>query len=181
MYEPKPSKMNSKESENITRPTKLPAFTIAELVVVAALSVITVTIGFAALDLISRQVGDYDREGKEALEYSDLTRLLNRDFLLCREVQIQSGGTLQMKFDSLQISYEQRENFILRSASIPGARIDTFYLQVTDFSATFGGELVRRGWVDRLQIQSLINGIPYEMIFAKTYAAEDFYRRETQR
>ena len=169
MYVPDPTKRN-----------KLPAFTVAELVVVAALSVITVSLGFAALDLIDRQVGDYDREGKEALIYSDLTRLLNRDFLLSREVRLRERETWEMNYDSLQVRYELRDAFLLRSASLAGSRVDTFYLQVTDFSATFGGNVVRVGWIDQLQLGTVINGIPYEMTFAKTYAAEDWYRRASE-
>ena len=159
---------------------KLPAFTIAELVVVALLSVITVSIGFTALDLISRQFNDYGKDSDRLLVYSDLTRLLNRDFLLCNQIITRTGREVDLYFDSMTISYSLQPDHLLRSSNLPGSLLDTFYLKVSDFYPTFEGQTVSAGWIDYLQIKALIDGRPHDLLFSKTYAAEDFYRMQSK-
>ncbi len=171
--------MRHKKKNRSTRP--LAAFTISEMVIVALLSVITVSIGFTALDLIDRQFRDYGSDSQRLLVYSDLTRLLNRDFLLCDRVSARVGSTLDLQYDSMKVSYIQRPDYILRSSSTPGALTDTFYLEVTEFYPTFEEQLVQVGVVDRLRIETLVDGQSQLLLFQKDYAAADFYEFEQKK
>lgn len=160
---------------------RIGAFTVAELVVVALLSVLTVSIGFSALDLISQQLSNYDQDSAQAMVYSDLSRVLHRDFLFCQQAERRAGQTVALTFDSLTISYTARADYILRFPSLPGAPTDTFFLRVDDFSTTFEQQPVQVGWVDRLEIRTTVNEQEHILSFGKEYGAADFYRRQGER
>ncbi len=152
--------------------TRLPAFTIMEVMVTALLSVITVGIALSAWQIIERQFSQYSQETEEALSVGQLNMLLQRDFLQCSQA-VREEDALRFSFPAYEVLYLLEAERIVRKLANGDGRDDVFNFAPVVWSTAFRGQEVLAGPIDFAAIQVLWFEKPMDMAFSRTYSAKE--------
>ncbi|MBI1227722.1 MAG: hypothetical protein GC192_20985 [Bacteroidetes bacterium] len=150
----------------------LPAFTIIEVMVVAALSMLTMLAALAAWQVIERQLHSYQQETDEAIHLRQLQVLLEHDFLKASLV-VKEDSSLVFRYPNYDVSYSMEEQQITRKINIEGSRDEVFLFPVTSWKISRRGEPVDIGIADAAQITSSLLGQPTTLVLRKTYSAKE--------
>jgi len=111
---------------------KIKAFTIMEVIIAMILAAIMAGMAYSSYALFSRSFGDYTKRNTDMAGFTNLDRLLRRDFGKAASVlQADSGLTLQS--DREAVSYAFTKTFILRKSGVT----DTFRVNTEDVQLRF--------------------------------------------
>ncbi|MEL6863602.1 MAG: hypothetical protein AAFP19_04245 [Bacteroidota bacterium] len=150
----------------------LAAFTIAELLVVSLLSVLTASAAIAAFQIVDTQYEDYAQHTEASLRLNSLHALLYGDFAEAEVVRIENNR-LAFDYLSYTIWYSFSEDFLVRRTDQEVQRPDTFWLYPRHLEAHFANQPVEWGRIDRCQFEVMMEEIIFPFHFHKSYSAQD--------
>lgn len=140
--------------------------------VVSVLSVLTVSLAFAAWRIMETQYMGYRQETEEALSFGQLQMLLGREFMNCQWVG-REDNKLVFKYPQYDLVYEIGETAITRKLASEEGRADVFKFPVSAWATSFRGTETSFGTTDFASLQVLFMGQPIALAFSKTYSAQE--------
>lgn len=151
------------------RNNRVSAFTLAEVIVVMAISSLVVISGYLAYQVIMMQMGLYKKNTELVMQAHQFNENFSKDLFL-GNFAIRFDNTIKIVSDDT-VTYSFNQGFILRKNN---SVIDTFLIQVGELSSYLHGTETDSGNVDYVRLElSLANDI-FPLYFAKRYSSYDF-------
>lgn len=153
---------------------QLKAFTIAELLVVALLSLLSALAAFSAIANANANFSSYVEESSSSLQKVNAYTLINADNTNCSSVSIQED-VLTFQNPLYQIFYSIDENHIIRYSSQASNLRDTILVGFFSWSTFYNNLPVFQGNVDRIEISGFTPNGHEELKFnfSKPYSAQN--------
>lgn len=107
----------------MNRDTKIPAFTLNELIVVMVITVVVIGLAYSILSLVQTHMKAIDHNLENATEVNLIEQALTLDFNTYNQMKITSPGHLSFKNELDSISYDFEENILIRET-------DTFAVKI---------------------------------------------------
>ncbi|MFK8103063.1 MAG: hypothetical protein AB8G15_11080 [Saprospiraceae bacterium] len=161
--------------KNKQQATRFAAFTIAELVVVMALSLLVVAVALSAYQLINAQYFNYERDSKVILEVSTVKRLLYEEVQRAKTLYVADTG-IRLAFEEFEIDYEFTDKAIIRKPLLAGVLVDSFFIEAHRWEARFEDNFVETGLIDYFELEISLHAQTEKLIFQKEYSASQLLR-----
>lgn len=149
------------------RKYRLKGFTIAELLVVLALSSISISLSYGTLTYIQKLFSEYKKQNKFLNEYTDLKKRLNHESLNAHLVELEKENCFLLHRDSASSSLQLLEGKILLTRN---DHCDTFHIEPKQIQVEFE-QMTNPVWVNRL-----VHKLSFEMEFNKQKFTFCFYK-----
>lgn len=150
---------------------RLSAFTIAELLVVSILSLISATAAITAIKSFNNNFNDYEADTSTSLQISNTYTLINRDFTNSDNI-ILDGNFLTLNNSKSKIFYAIEKDRIIRSSNLSEYNKDTLLTGQFSFEAYHKNNRIYIGMIDQLDIQLQKDNTAYNFSFSKNYSAQ---------
>ncbi len=161
--------------KNRQQAVRFAAFTIAELVVVMALSLLVVAVALSAYQLINAQYFNYERDSKAVLDVNTLKRLLYEDVQRAKTLYVVESG-IRLNFEAFELSYEFTDKAIIRKPMLEGVLADSFFVEARRWEASFEENFVAAGLIDYLEVEISLHAQTEKLSFQKAYSARQLLR-----
>lgn len=149
----------------------LPGFTIAELLVVLALTSVSVTLSYATLTYVQKLFQVYKTQNRFLNEYTELKKRLDHEALVCERVLEEQENCFDFRGDTSVSRLQLGERLILLTRH---GRCDTFHLPVKNIHRVYE-PLLNPDWQDRLishlWFETEFSRQSFRMVFEKEYPA----------
>jgi hypothetical protein len=157
--------------------TKLPAYTVMEMLVVMAISAISIGITYTTYQIFSSQYYGFKKRSEEISVYLQLDKLLTKDMADAEQVLRTPGGVVFKKKDR-ETYYEFTSEWILRNDLLQ----DTFVVQPMEVGFFLKGQPqhLPEGLLDELRFESHYKEELLPFRYQKKYGAETWMRIEAQ-
>ena len=150
--------------------TRLPAFTLIELMVTMLISSISIGIIYSGYDIVSKQFRTYKTTNETIAEALYLNSLMNSDFSKARDAKKNRDGFTLLDYENRSTVYEFSEEYIVRKVSFS---TDTFHLPIKNSSYSISGKDVLEdlSWIDEVSFDVTINKEVTSFHYKKEYDA----------
>jgi hypothetical protein len=141
---------------------KVKSFTLAELLVVMAITAIVVGISFSVLTLVQKQLKFVDVQLEKSTQLDFFKLKINADLNTFTDCVYQPEiNTLHLQTDETFVDYTFKEEYVLRNT-------DTLKVPIQVNRLYFEGELVAAGGIDAISLEAFPQEQKKELFFYKT-------------
>lgn len=148
--------------------TKLPAFTMIELLVVLVLSGIIFSMALLVLEIMGQQAGHQEQQHQEVLAIEQLQLLLKKDAYQAKEIWT-TEEQLFFNYEAYRIQYQFKEQIICRTILQEPMHTDTFQLPSVNLERTWQRQPITFGRVDAFKVETTFFGALYSITIQKEY------------
>ena len=165
--------MNNPQAKN----TRLPAFTLMELMVGMVVSLIVGSAAFMGYLLLFRQFEMYRLESVQTEKMAELSALLREDIYKAEWME-KKDDTLLLLVNKRSCLYSWDEEKIVRETNW---RKDTFEIRLLEYHMSWKmNPLFQNGKIDRLSLTFEMNEQQFPVVFYKNYAADVLMKLEKE-
>jgi hypothetical protein len=151
---------------------KLKGFTIAEVLVVLALTSLSITLSYATLTYIQKLFVNYKQQNKFLHQYTDLKDRLNYESLKALKVVEESENNFVISRDSSQATLRISETVVLLKKD---GQCDTFHFSAKNIQKEYE-QMQNPVWTNKL-----VKSLRFEVEFTKQKFNFSFYKQHEAR
>lgn len=151
---------------------KLPAFTVAELLVVAILSLLIASAAFSVIRIFNQQYSTYQADHDRSVELDELYSWLQWDCFNAEKMEIMEGGLI-FKFFDKSISYQTKDQEIYRKIKSENVLLRKFKIKIEQINGFLEGKEIDEGMIDEVQIKLIFLEKEISFILRKEYSAKE--------
>jgi len=148
--------------------TRLPAFTIIELMVVMLLSIFVFSTMLLVVRIMNQQGLHQEEEHKEILSFNQLKTLLQKDTYKAKLLFVENK-VLFCDFKEYSIEYKFESENMIRRIVRQQIHSDTFDLPTQKIKFQWQNHFQENGWVDGVHWQTTFLGQPISIRVNKNY------------
>jgi len=152
--------------------TKVKAFTVMELLVVAILSVLIAGSAFSVIRILNQQYNDYENDHRISAEIDELYSWMQWDCYSANRMKIQDGS-LVFEYPAKDILYKIEKGGISRVLSPLNKILLKNSLQHSTIITFLKKEEKEEGLVDYVQLNFLLFGKKTQLTLRKQYSAKE--------
>lgn len=149
--------------------TRLPAFTILELMVGLVVTAIVIAMVYFIYTNISRQVISYMAQQQELMEYNQFQSIWHQDVQGCKTIMIKDNRHLVLHMPQQKITYRFTPEYILRRTRT----LDTFWVPAKEVKITPVADDVKEARYQTIRIQTVLLEQEIEIFEEKKVALAD--------
>lgn len=151
---------------------KLKAFTVAELLVVAILSLLVASATFSVIRIFNQQYNSYQKDHELAAELDELYTWLQWDCFNSKWMVYQDGR-IYFEFDDKTIFYEFGKNEILRKKQSDDLLLRKFKITYNKIKGYLNEEETQREIIDEFQLNYMFLNKERILKVKKKYSAKE--------
>ena len=148
--------------------TKLPAFTMIELIVVMVLSGVIFSMALLVIEIVGQQARHQEEQHQEVLELEQLELLLQKDAYQSKAMWVEQGQVL-LEYEQYTINYQFGTEEISRTILQQSLHTDTFHLPSRSLRTTWQGQVIGLGKIDQVELETQFFEQPYTILIQKKY------------